>query len=131
MSMSIATINPATGETLATFDPMTDDEVDERIAAAHEAFATYRTTTYAERAHWLGAAADLLDDARDDVARMMTTEMGKTLSAARAEAAQCAVGCRFYPAIGRASCRGRVCQYVWISVVHVSLQKQHNHTQPN
>src|SRR3546814_85893 len=96
MSMSIATINPATGETLATFDPMTDDEVDERIAAAHEAFATYRTTTYAERAHWLGAAADLLDDERDDVARMMTTEMGKTLSAARAEAAKCAVGCRFY-----------------------------------
>src|SRR3546814_13118622 len=90
MSMSIATINPATGETLATFDPMTDDEVDERIAAAHEAFATYRTTTYAERAHRLGAAADLLDDERDDVARMMTTEMGKTLSAARAQAAQCA-----------------------------------------
>src|SRR3546814_10341087 len=108
MSMSIATINPATGETLATFDPMTDDEVDERIAAAHEAFATYRTTTYAERAHWLGAAADLLDDERDDVARMMSTEMGKTLSAARAEAAKCAVGCQ----IGRASCRVRGVQHV-------------------
>src|SRR3546814_20453506 len=108
MSMSIATVNPATGETLATVDPMTDDEVDERIGAAHEAFATYRTTTFAERAHWLGAAADLLDDARDDVARLMTTEMGKTLSAARAEAAQCAVGCQ----IGRASCRVRGVQHV-------------------
>src|SRR3546814_17707692 len=95
MSMSIATINPATGETLATFDPMTDDEVDERIGAAHEAFATYRTTTFAERAHWLGAAADLLGDERDNVARMMTTEMGTTLSAARAAAPKWAAGCRF------------------------------------
>jgi succinate-semialdehyde dehydrogenase/glutarate-semialdehyde dehydrogenase len=94
--MTIASMNPATGETVKTFDALSDAELDARMAAAATAFASYRTTSFADRASWLVAAAAILDDERDDVARTMTTEMGKTLTAARAEAHKCARACRFY-----------------------------------
>ncbi len=96
--MSIATVNPATGETLKTFEPMDAEEVERRIAAAHSTFREYRTTDFATRAALLTAAADLLDKERDDIARTMTTEMGKTLAAARAEAAKCAKSMRWFAA---------------------------------
>ena len=94
--MPIATVNPATGETLKTFDPMSPGEIDARLARAAAAFAEYRRTPLADRAGWLRAAADLLGTDRDDLARLVTTEMGKTLAAARAEVDKCARGCRFY-----------------------------------
>ena len=54
--MAIATVSPMTGETLKTFDPLTDAEVDDRLARAAAAFEGYRRTTYAERAGWARAA---------------------------------------------------------------------------
>src|SRR3546814_14272772 len=83
MSMSIATNNPATGETLATFDPMTDDEADERIAAAHEAFPTYRTTTDAEQATWPRGAPELTNEERNHVVRIPTTDTAHTIRTTR------------------------------------------------
>ncbi len=94
--MPIATVNPATGETLKTFDALTPDELDARLERAAQAFASYRLTSYAERAGWMRAAADLLDAETDEVAALMTTEMGKTIAAAKAEIGKCAAGCRFY-----------------------------------
>ena len=94
--MAIATINPATGETIKTFDELSDDELEVKLDAAARAFPGYRRTTFAQRAAWLTAAAGILDAENEDVARMMTTEMGKTLVSARAEAAKCAKACRFY-----------------------------------
>jgi succinate-semialdehyde dehydrogenase / glutarate-semialdehyde dehydrogenase len=94
--MPIATVNPANGETLATFDPLSDADLDARLGAADAASRSYRRTSLEDRARWLRAAADLLDDERDDIGRMMTTEMGKPITAARAEATKCAVACRFY-----------------------------------
>jgi succinate-semialdehyde dehydrogenase/glutarate-semialdehyde dehydrogenase len=94
--MAIETRNPATGEVLKSFEPLSDAEVDERIARAATAAASYRATTFGERAGWARAAADLLDAEVDSVATLMTTEMGKTLKAARAEAAKCATVLRFY-----------------------------------
>ncbi len=96
--MPIATVNPATGETVRTFDEMSEPEIDRRLAAATEAFASYRLTSFDERARWMRTAADILDAERDQVAAMMTTEMGKTLVSARQEVAKCAVGCRYYAA---------------------------------
>ncbi|WP_414169950.1 NADP-dependent succinic semialdehyde dehydrogenase [Streptoverticillium reticulum] len=96
--MPIATVNPATGETLETFDPLGPEETERRLAAAHAAFRRYRATDFAERALLLDRAADLLDEDRDAVARTMTTEMGKPLAAARAEAAKCAKAMRWYAA---------------------------------
>jgi succinate-semialdehyde dehydrogenase/glutarate-semialdehyde dehydrogenase len=94
--MAIATINPATGETIKTFEAFPDAEVDARIARAADMFPTFRLTSFAERAVWMRAAAQILDDECDDVARVMTTEMGKTIGAARAEAQKCARACRFF-----------------------------------
>ncbi|MFE7579709.1 NADP-dependent succinic semialdehyde dehydrogenase [Streptomyces sp. NPDC057521] len=96
--MPIATVNPANGETLRTFDALNDDEIEKRIAAADAAFRDYRTTTFAERARLLNRAADLLDEDQQDIARTMTLEMGKPVTAARAEAAKCAKAMRWYAA---------------------------------
>jgi succinate-semialdehyde dehydrogenase / glutarate-semialdehyde dehydrogenase len=94
--VAIATVNPATGETLKTYDEISDEEVERCLAAAAEAHASYRLTDFAERATWMRRAADILDDERDQIAAMMTTEMGKTVAAARQEVAKCATACRFY-----------------------------------
>ncbi|MEV3948709.1 NADP-dependent succinic semialdehyde dehydrogenase [Streptomyces halstedii] len=96
--MPIATVNPANGETLRTFDAHSEKEIEQRISAAARAFRTYRTTGFADRARLLNRAADLLDEDRPEIARTMTTEMGKPLAAARAEAAKCAKAMRWYAA---------------------------------
>lgn len=94
--MPIATVNPATGETLRTFEALGADGVEEKLARAEAAFRQYRTTPFGERAALMRRAAELLDEEREDIARTMTAEMGKTLVAARAEAAKCAKAMRWY-----------------------------------
>ncbi len=94
--MAIASINPATGAVLKSFDPLTADEIERKLARAAATFVTYRRTTFAARAALLRAAADLLDAERRDIAVTMTSEMGKTLASAEAEAAKCASAMRFY-----------------------------------
>jgi succinate-semialdehyde dehydrogenase / glutarate-semialdehyde dehydrogenase len=97
VSVSIATINPATGETVKTFTPATDDEIEAAIARAHDRFLDYRhSTTFAQRAKWANATADLLEAEADQTAAMMTLEMGKTLKSAKGEALKCAKGFRYY-----------------------------------
>jgi succinate-semialdehyde dehydrogenase / glutarate-semialdehyde dehydrogenase len=92
----IATINPATGETIKTFTPATDEEVEAAIARAYQRFADYRRTSFAQRARWANATADLLEAEAESTAAMMTEEMGKTLVSARAEVLKCAKGFRYY-----------------------------------
>ncbi|MGH3745262.1 MAG: NADP-dependent succinic semialdehyde dehydrogenase [Mycobacteriales bacterium] len=94
--MAISSVNPATGETLREFTELSDTELDEKLATAARSFADFRLTTYDQRAAWLRAAGTILDDRTDEVARMMTSEMGKTLAAAKAEVGKCASCCRFY-----------------------------------
>ncbi|MGW0531153.1 NADP-dependent succinic semialdehyde dehydrogenase [Streptomyces sp. NPDC003032] len=94
--MPIATVDPATGETLETFEPLAPAEIERRLAAADAAYRHHRTTDFAERARLLGRAADLLEEDTDTVARTMTTEMGKPIKAARAEAAKCVKAMRWY-----------------------------------
>ncbi|WP_346618703.1 NADP-dependent succinic semialdehyde dehydrogenase [Blastococcus montanus] len=100
--MAIATINPATGETLKTYEPLTDEALEEKIARAAQAFARYRLTSAQERAGWLSAAADVLEADTDAVAELMTTEMGKTLASAKAEVGKCAKALRWYAEHGPA-----------------------------
>ncbi|MEU8542466.1 NADP-dependent succinic semialdehyde dehydrogenase [Streptomyces sp. NPDC048717] len=94
--MGIATVNPATGETLRTYEAQGPAEIERRIDAAHEAYRRYRTTPFAERARLMRAAAALLDEDAEDIARTMTTEMGKPIVAARTEVAKCAKAMRWY-----------------------------------
>ncbi|MER7571647.1 NADP-dependent succinic semialdehyde dehydrogenase [Streptomyces sp. NPDC126514] len=94
--MPIATVNPANGETLKTYEAMGAEEIERRLQLAEATFRTYRTTTFDERARLLNRAADLLDEDQRDIARVMTTEMGKPVKQARAEAAKCAKAMRWY-----------------------------------
>ena len=94
--MAIATTNPATGETLKTFDPLSAADVEGRVRRAHDAFATWSRTPVAQRTRVVARAAELLEQRKDEYARLMTLEMGKLLSASREEVAKCALNCRFY-----------------------------------
>ncbi|MGW2857532.1 NADP-dependent succinic semialdehyde dehydrogenase [Streptomyces sp. NPDC001215] len=94
--MPIATVNPATGETLETYDALAEEEIERRLATAEAAFRTHRTTTFAERALRMNRAAGLLEEDEQEIARVMTTEMGKPVRQARAEAAKCAKAMRWY-----------------------------------
>ncbi|MEU0117960.1 NADP-dependent succinic semialdehyde dehydrogenase [Streptomyces bobili] len=94
--MPIATVNPANGETLKTYEAMDEEELERRLRLAEATFRTYRTTAFADRARLLNRAADLLDEDRAEIARVMTTEMGKPVQQARAEAAKCAKAMRWY-----------------------------------
>jgi succinate-semialdehyde dehydrogenase/glutarate-semialdehyde dehydrogenase len=94
--MPIATVNPANGETLKTYEAMGEEEIERRLQLAEATFRTYRTTTFDERARLMRKAADLLDEDQRDIARVLTTEMGKPIQQARAEAAKCAKAMRWY-----------------------------------
>jgi succinate-semialdehyde dehydrogenase / glutarate-semialdehyde dehydrogenase len=94
--MAIASVNPATGEVLKTFEPLTPEQIEAKLQLATAAFRAHRRTSFAERAAKMLRAAEILEKEKDECARLMTLEMGKPLKAAMAEAVKCATGCRFY-----------------------------------
>jgi succinate-semialdehyde dehydrogenase / glutarate-semialdehyde dehydrogenase len=94
--MPIASINPATGETLETFEAHTAQEVERRLTTAAVAYLEWRKRPVAERAQVVRRAGDILDREKNEFGRTMTLEMGKTLKSAVEEAAKCALGCRYY-----------------------------------
>ena len=100
--MSIASVDPSTGETLKTFAPHTPAEVEERLAAAAATFQSWRRTSVAHRAKLLGKAAALLESRKHALADLMTQEMGKLRAAGVAEIEKCALGCRYYAEQGAA-----------------------------
>jgi succinate-semialdehyde dehydrogenase / glutarate-semialdehyde dehydrogenase len=94
--MTIDSVNPATGETIARYDEMDGAAVGEAIEAAHRAFLGWRETSFAERSACLRRAAERLRAGRDDFAALMAREMGKPIAAGRAEADKCAWVCEHY-----------------------------------
>lgn len=94
--MAIETVNPTTGETVETFEPHSADVVQQRIAQAFEAAQTLRATSYAQRAEWMHASADILEADVERAAEMITLEMGKPIAQSRAEVLKCAKNMRFY-----------------------------------
>jgi len=94
--MAIASVNPATGQTLKEFTALTEREIDACLARSAEVYRAHRRDSYESRAAHLRRAGQLLDAEKADVARVMTAEMGKTLKAAEAEVAKCAKLCRYY-----------------------------------
>ena len=94
--MAIASINPVNGKTLRTFAPLTDAELEAKLALAEATSRTYPKTSLPQRSAWLHKAAQVLEDEKAAIGRMMTEEMGKTLASAIAEAEKCAWGCRYY-----------------------------------
>ncbi len=94
--MPIATINPATGETIKTFAPLTSAEIEAKLAQAASAFTRRKQTTFAERAACLSRAGEILRAEKQSIAETMTLEVGKTLKASIAEVEKCADTCRYY-----------------------------------
>jgi len=94
--MTIASINPATGEVLKIFETLSDSQIEEKLRLAVSAFSEFRETTFAERAAHMIKAAEILESDKEKFGRVMTTEMGKTYRSAIEEAAKCAWVCRYY-----------------------------------
>ncbi len=94
--MAIATINPATGETLQTFNPLTSAEIEQKLQLAVTAFRAERKTPFAERARRMLKAAEILERDKEKFAKLMTLEMGKPYKAAIGEAVKCTTACRYY-----------------------------------
>ena len=94
--MAIATINPATGETLKTFDELTAAQIEAKLALAASTFETHRRTSFRDRAQKMTRAAEILESEKQQLGRLMTIEMGKPLKAAISEAEKCALVCRHY-----------------------------------
>ena len=92
----IASVNPASGETLREFAALTASEIESKLAAAERAFQHHRRTSFADRAQWMQRAADILEAEIDALARTTTLEMGKLLSASAEEVAKCVRACRYY-----------------------------------
>jgi succinate-semialdehyde dehydrogenase/glutarate-semialdehyde dehydrogenase len=96
--MPLSSINPATGETLATFETISSEDVSAALDRAANAFRSWRLTPFEDRARLLTAAADILESESEWLGRLMTSEMGKPLQAGIDEARKCARGCRYYAA---------------------------------
>ncbi len=94
--MAISTISPVTGEEIKSFDELTEDQIDQKLQLAADTFREYRKTSFEERSRMMIKAAEILEDEAEEFGRIMTTEMGKTLASAIAEAKKCALGCRYY-----------------------------------
>jgi len=94
--MPIASINPATGETFATFPALTAEAIEQKLRLAQSAFERHRTTSFQQRAEIVFKAAEILEQEAERFGAVMTLEMGKTLASAIAEAKKCALGCRYY-----------------------------------
>jgi succinate-semialdehyde dehydrogenase/glutarate-semialdehyde dehydrogenase len=94
--MAIATVNPATGQVLKTFEPLSDAQLEVKLQKAADTFLSYRKVPFAERARMMVKAATILESEKENYARVMTTEMGKTFRSAVDEAAKCAWVCRYY-----------------------------------
>ena len=94
--MAIATINPATGELIKKFDALTDVQIEEKVRLADETFPKFRALSFSERGKMMRKAADLLEAQKEELAKLMTLEMGKTYRSAVDEAVKCAWACRYY-----------------------------------
>ncbi|HEY9643019.1 MAG TPA: NAD-dependent succinate-semialdehyde dehydrogenase [Coleofasciculaceae cyanobacterium] len=94
--MGIATINPSTGETIQKFEELTDAAIAQKLDLAQRTFEQYRHISFAQRAKWLQAAAQILEDEKTAFGKIMTLEMGKPIKAGIAEAEKCAAVCRYY-----------------------------------
>ena len=94
--MAIATINPATGEVVKTFQPLSEAEIEQKLQLAAKVFKAERKTPFAVRAKRMLKAAEIVERDKEKFARLMTLEMGKPYKQALAEAVKCTTACRFY-----------------------------------
>ncbi len=93
---TMTSVNPATGETIRSYDEMGPEQVSAAIAEAHEAWQAWRTVRFSDRARVMKKTAAILRERRHDLATLMATEMGKPIKQGVAEAEKSALGCDYY-----------------------------------
>src|ERR1700704_457325 len=118
----IATINPATGETLMTFESLTEQELDEKLQRASTTFRSYRRTSFAEREPLMLRAAEILENEKQELGRLMTIEMGKPIKSAVQETEKCAWVCRYYAENAK--------RHLADEVIETNASKSYVHFQP-
>jgi succinate-semialdehyde dehydrogenase/glutarate-semialdehyde dehydrogenase len=96
--MAIESVNPTTGARGPTFEPLTESELEEKLARAHAAFSTWSRTPVAARIAVIAHAGEIFAKDAATLGRLATEEMGKLFEAARQELEKCAAGCRYYAA---------------------------------
>src|SRR4051794_18650763 len=89
-------VNPATGEEIASYSELTAAELETKVERAALAFRHWRTTSYEERTALLSRIADRFEAEKARLARMATLEMGKTYATAVAEVEKCIAGFRVF-----------------------------------
>jgi succinate-semialdehyde dehydrogenase/glutarate-semialdehyde dehydrogenase len=94
--MGIASINPATGETIKTYDEMTPEAAAAAVVQAHKTWQAWRATPFGARAGLMKKTAGILRERKNELAKLMATEMGKPLQQGAAEVEKCALGCDYY-----------------------------------
>ena len=94
--MPIASINPATGETLRNFSALSAEQIEQKLRLAADTFRSYRHTSFSDRSRMMTRAAEILESEKHELGKTMTLEMGKPLKAAIGEAEKCAWVCRYY-----------------------------------
>ena len=94
--MAFASLNPATGKTVATFDTIADSQVETILLSSMAAHEVLKSWTMTERAAAMHRIADILDAEAEELGALITLEMGKTLKSAIGEVRKCALGCRYY-----------------------------------
>lgn len=94
--MPIQTINPYTNKVVKTFEELTDDQLEKKIAKAHKAYLSWRNTDVEQRAELLQKVADLMRKNKDELARLITLEMGKLIGQSQAEIDMCASVYEYY-----------------------------------
>ena len=120
--MAIASINPTTGETLKTFSALSVTQIEEKLQLAAHTFRAYRRTPFADRSRMMQRAAEILEQEKHELGKLMTTEMGKPIKAAISEAEKCAWVCRYYAEKGE--------HHLADEVVETNAQKSYVRFQP-
>src|SRR6266542_45151 len=120
--MPISSVNPATSEVLRTFESLKDNELEEKLNRAAETFCASRGTPFALHTPMMQRAAEILENEKNSLAKMMTLEMGKPIKAAVQEAEKCAWVCRYYSEHAE--------QYLADEVIGTTAAKSFVHFQP-
>lgn len=96
LSMIISSINPVNGSIIKEYKEDTAEIVNQKIDQVHQSWLSYRTTDFAYRASFLKKIAELLNERKEELARIMALEMGKPIKAGLAEVLKCASVCDYY-----------------------------------
>lgn len=94
--MALQSINPKNKQLIKEYIELTDTEIEDRIDQAHQAFESWRNTSFSERSSLMKKAAQVLRDKKSEYAKIITDEVGKTLAASEAEIEKCALTCEYY-----------------------------------